>query len=109
MMFLAAGLSLPLAVGLLPLSVAVILVPMAALTLSTGMTQPVAFAGAVNVDPSIAGTASGLASAIGMGTGALFSITSGALYDGSATPMSLCIGAAALLGGAACLLARRPG
>jgi DHA1 family bicyclomycin/chloramphenicol resistance-like MFS transporter len=105
--FLLAGLSLPLAVSLLPLSAAAILVPMAALTFSTGMTQSLALAGAVSVDPTIAGTASGLASSIAMGTGALFTAMSGSLYDGTPLPMSFCVLAATLLGAIASSVAQR--
>jgi DHA1 family bicyclomycin/chloramphenicol resistance-like MFS transporter len=71
------------------------------------MTQSLALAGAVSVDPTIAGTASGLASSIAMGTGALFTAMSGSLYDGTPLPMSFCVLAATLLGAIASSVAQR--
>ena len=56
-----------------------------------------ALAGAVNAHPEIAGTASGLSSAIGIVVGGTFTVVSGYLYDGAFMPVAWLIAGAASL------------
>lgn len=83
---LVSGLSLP---GLL--------IPLAFLMAAAGTVTPVALAGAVNSHPEIAGTASGLSSAIGIVVGGLFTVVSGYLYRGEFMPVAGLIAGAATL------------
>jgi DHA1 family bicyclomycin/chloramphenicol resistance-like MFS transporter len=83
---LALGLTLP---GLL--------VPLALLMTAAGTVTPVALAGAVNSHPEIAGTASGMSSAIGIVVGGAFTVVSGYLYEGDFMPVAYLIATAATL------------
>jgi DHA1 family bicyclomycin/chloramphenicol resistance-like MFS transporter len=71
LMTLAVGISLP---GLL--------LPFAVLMAAAGGISPGALAGAVNAHPEMAGTSSGLSSAIGILVGCLFTVLTGYLYEG---------------------------
>jgi DHA1 family bicyclomycin/chloramphenicol resistance-like MFS transporter len=54
------------------------------LLVGNGISSPIALAGAVEQRPNLAGTASGLSSALAMLTSMVFAIATGALFDGSA-------------------------
>jgi DHA1 family bicyclomycin/chloramphenicol resistance-like MFS transporter len=54
----------------------------------TGLAFPTGIAGATSVFPQRAGTASALTGAIQLGSGALFAMLSGALYDGTFAPLA---------------------
>jgi hypothetical protein len=47
----------------------------------SGLLTPAVMLGAVNVNPDYSGTAAGLSSAIGMGTGAMFTVLGGKAYE----------------------------
>jgi DHA1 family bicyclomycin/chloramphenicol resistance-like MFS transporter len=74
-----------------------LLIPLALLMTAAGTVTPVALAGAVNAHPDIAGTASGLSSAIGIVVGGAFTVVSGYLYDGVFMPVAWLIAVAASL------------
>jgi len=65
-----------------------ILLPMTLLTFSMGVTHPLSLAAAVDPFPRLAGTAAGLASALGMIVSAAFTSGVGAFYDGTVAPMA---------------------
>ena len=60
---------------------------MAALSFTHGLCLPTGFAGAVGVDPKLAGAAAGLAGAVHMSIGALVSFVVGDILGDSATPV----------------------
>lgn len=71
------------------LSVAKILVPLGLLMLFAGAITPGSIAGAVADHPTVAGTASGLSSALGLLVGGSFSIASGVIYAGEYLAITL--------------------
>lgn len=72
--------------------------PMMLIGFSNGLSLPTAIAGAVSVEPEIAGAAAGLSGASQIGMGAVLSaITGAALASGSTTPMFVLMAVAALL------------
>lgn len=79
------------------LSVPGLLVPLALLMAAAGTVTPVALAGAVNAHFEIAGTASGLSSAIGIVIGGMFTVISGYVYEGSFLPIAVLVAVAATL------------
>ncbi len=102
----AAGLALLLAAiapGLTPLRV---LLPLGMLMALAGITTPGAIAGAVRPHPDMAGTASGLSSALGLVLNGLFTIVAGALYSGDFAVIAVLIFAACCLSAASYPLAR---
>ncbi|WP_138378895.1 multidrug effflux MFS transporter [Luteithermobacter gelatinilyticus] len=60
----------------------------------SGIASPLALTGSVSHNPEMAGAASGLSSSLGMGVGALFSILTGHLFDGTEGPMIRLMGMA---------------
>jgi DHA1 family bicyclomycin/chloramphenicol resistance-like MFS transporter len=89
-------------ISLLPL-----VVILATLTGASGLVIPVAMAGAVSYRPEIAGTSSGLSSAMGLVLSGAFTIVSGFLFTGSFTPIAALIAAAATLTAATTWMVRR--
>jgi len=85
-----------------------VLVPMCLLMIFSGSGTPNAMAGAVRHHPTLAGTASGLSSAIGLVVGGSFTVISGALYSAEFRPIGILIFAATLLTLASWSIARRP-
>jgi DHA1 family bicyclomycin/chloramphenicol resistance-like MFS transporter len=71
------------------LSIAKVLVPLGFLMAAAGAITPGAMAGAVSSHSTIAGTASGLSSAIGLVVGGSFSIFAGLIYAGDYQPIAL--------------------
>lgn len=76
-----------------------VLVPLGFLMMLAGITTPGAMAGAVQHHPEMAGTASGLSSALGLVLNGIFTVTAGAIYDGDFVRV------AALILGACCAAA----
>lgn len=70
---------------------------LALLTAASGLVIPGAMAGAVSYRPEIAGTSSGLSSALGLILSGGFSILSGVIYTGDFTPIAWLIAASATL------------
>jgi DHA1 family bicyclomycin/chloramphenicol resistance-like MFS transporter len=85
-------------------SIAGVLVPMFLLMAVAGAVAPAAMAGAVNHSPAIAGTSSGLSSALGIGVGGLFTIISGVIYTGDFTTIALLMAVSTTLATASWLL-----
>ena len=83
------------------LTVVSVLAPLAILMSVSGAIIPGALAGAVNCHPEMAGTASGLSSAIGIAIAGLFTIAAGMLYRGDYLPVAWLITLACVLTGAA--------
>ncbi|MEZ5513655.1 MAG: multidrug effflux MFS transporter [Steroidobacteraceae bacterium] len=77
------------------------------LTLGNGLTSPLALAGAVNDHPEIAGTASGLSSALAMLISMLFAIATGYAFDGSAASIAWILALGTFLSWLAALVATR--
>ncbi len=87
------------------LTPAMLLVPLGILMVFAGSGTPGAMAGAVEPHPEMAGTASGLSSAIGLVVGGSFSVISGALYTGTFEPIGVLIFATTLAAALSWLLA----
>jgi MFS transporter, DHA1 family, multidrug resistance protein len=81
--------------------------PMLAAAFANGLTVPNAQAGAISVEPALAGTASGLAGFLQMFTAALVSQAVGALQNGTPYPMLGFMTACALLSLLSFVLPRR--
>lgn len=64
---------------------------------ANGIVSPLSLAGAVNESPQLAGTASGLSSALAMFVSMAFAIASGALFDGTPVPIGWLLAAGTLL------------
>jgi DHA1 family bicyclomycin/chloramphenicol resistance-like MFS transporter len=79
------------------LTLAGLLLPLAALMAAAGIQSPLAIAGAVNCRPDISGTAAGLSSSLALVASGGFSIASGFFYTGSFMPIALLIAASATL------------
>lgn len=83
-----------------------LLVPLGIIMVAAGTTTPGALAGAVNLFPKLAGTASGLSSSVGIVLGGLFTIVGGTLYDGDYLPVAWLIALSAGLTAASWMLVR---
>lgn len=85
----------------LAMTVGISLVPLACLlgllTAASGLVIPGSMAGAVSFRPEIAGTSSGLSSALGLVLSGAFSIVSGVIYTGNFTVIALVMAIAASL------------
>ncbi|MCB1624774.1 MAG: multidrug effflux MFS transporter [Pseudomonadales bacterium] len=79
------------------------------LILGNGVTSPLALAGAVNDHPQMAGTASGLSSAMAMLMSMLFAIGTGYAFDGSAASVGWILALGAFLSWIAALTTSRRG
>jgi len=90
------------------LAVVHVLLPMALLMIFAGSATPNAMAGAVRFHPEMAGTASGLSSAIGLVVGGSSTIISGSVYSGSFRPIGILIFSATVASMLSWLLASRP-
>jgi hypothetical protein len=77
----------PIAIALWGLSLLSLLAPLSCMMFISGLLTPTVMLGAVNVNPEYSGTAAGLSSAIGMGTGAMFTVVGGRAYEWS--PLAL--------------------
>lgn len=99
---LLAGLDLLLGAQLLA-----VLVPLFLMMVVSGAATPMVVAGAVYQEPRLAGTASGLASAMAMAIGGSFTVAAGVLYEGYFTPVALLIALSAILTFCGWLVVRR--
>jgi DHA1 family bicyclomycin/chloramphenicol resistance-like MFS transporter len=70
---------------------------MAVLMMTAGTATPGAMGGAVNLFPSMAGTASGLSSAVGIVIGGCFTVLGGLVYHGDYLPVAALIALSATL------------
>jgi len=68
-----------------------LLIPLSCMMFISGLLTPAVMLGAVNVNPDYSGTAAGLSSAIGMGTGAMFTVLGGRAYEWSPLALVLVI------------------
>ncbi|MFW2405905.1 MAG: hypothetical protein ACN4GT_14125, partial [Gammaproteobacteria bacterium] len=75
----------------------VLTTPLIVLSMANGIVTPLSLAGAVSYRPLIAGTSSGLSSAIGLSLSGLFTIATGLVYDGSFLPVAILMAGAATL------------
>ena len=85
----------------------IVLSPLGLMMMIAGSGTPGAMAGAVRYHPTMAGTASGLSSAIALVLGGSFTITSGLLYDSTLAPIAGLIFFACVAAAASWLLAGR--
>ncbi len=85
-----------------------ILFPLGLSMIAAGGITPGAMAGAVANHPTVAGTASGLSSAMGLVVGGSFSIIAGVMYTGDYQPIALLIFVAAIAVAASWKLATIP-
>ena len=70
------------------------------------MHRPMSMAGAVSYRPQIAGTSSGLSSAIGLSLSGVFTIVAGSVYDGDFVNIAIMMAVVATLTAMAGLLTR---
>ncbi len=71
--------------------------PLALLSAANGVVTPLAMAGAVSYRPLIAGSSSGLSSAIGLTLSGLCTIVAGSMYAGSFVPVAWAMAAVGTL------------
>ncbi len=93
---LSGGILFLVMVGSFGLSPLTLFLPNALVGIGQGISMPNAQAGAINIDPKLAGTASGLLAFATMGMGAVFSQIVGELADGTAAPLAWAILAGAV-------------
>ena len=74
-----------------------IIIPLVVMFFAHGFIVPTSMTKAVSNRPEIAGSSAGLSSALGLVTGGLFSILSGAVYTGSFLPISLIVMASTIM------------
>ncbi len=82
-----------------------ILAPLFVLMALSGTTTPGAMAGAIRHHPDMAGTASGLSSAMGLVLSGSFTVVAGIVYTGAFLPVAVLIAVATLLAAAGYFLA----
>ncbi|MEM7281906.1 MAG: Bcr/CflA family efflux MFS transporter [Pseudomonadota bacterium] len=83
-----------------------VLLPMVVLMSVAGLVTPGSLAGAVNSRPEIAGTSSGLSSAVGIVVGGSFTVMAGFIYKDDFTPVAVLICVSATLTALSWLLVR---
>jgi len=72
-------------------------IPLIVLSAANGVVTPLSLAGAVGYRPKIAGTSSGLSSAIGLSLSGAFTIIAGSIYRGSLMPVAIAMAIVATL------------
>jgi DHA1 family bicyclomycin/chloramphenicol resistance-like MFS transporter len=96
-----AAAAMPAGVLILGASPATLIAPLVALSLTLGVSSPLLLSAAIGLEPSLAGTASGLIGAMAMGSSALVTPVAALVYDGGALsltwPVVACVTAMALL------------
>lgn len=85
-----------------------VLLPLGFLMMLAGITTPGAMAGAVHQHPEMAGTASGLSSALGLVLNGVFTVIAGTIYGGDFSRVAALILAACVAAAASLTLASRP-
>ncbi len=76
-----------------------VIVPLVIMFFAHGYIVPMSLAQAVSARPEIAGSSSGLSSALGLVIGGMFSILSGLVFDGRLLPIALIVSASTILCG----------
>ena len=76
-----------------------VIVPLVIMFFAHGYIVPMSLAKAVSARPEIAGSSSGLSSAIGLVIGGMFSVLSGLVFDGRLLPIALIVSASTILCG----------
>lgn len=74
-----------------------ILIPLALVMVAAGGILPGALTGAVNAHPEMAGTASGISSAVGIVVGGMFTVIAGFIYNGEFLPVASLVAASVSL------------
>jgi DHA1 family bicyclomycin/chloramphenicol resistance-like MFS transporter len=103
------GLGGALALGLVwaqGVTAVTLLAPMGVLMMTAGTATPGAMGGAVNLFPAMAGTASGLSSAVGIVIGGCFTVLGGLVYRGDYLPVAGLIALSAALTALSWILVR---
>ena len=101
---LVAGFSIYLLVSFLGTNLISILIPLTLMFFAHGFIVSMSLTKAVSNRPEIAGSSSGLSSSMGLVTGGLFSILSGALYSGEFLPIASLVTLSTVLCGLSYLL-----
>ncbi len=109
MLTVIGGWAMIILITLVGVTLMTVLFPMVILMSVAGLVTPGSLAGAVNSRPEIAGTSSGLSSAVGIVLGGSFTVMAGFLYKDDFTPVAVLICIAATLTGISWLLVRREG
>lgn len=104
-----AGGGMPLLVQTSGIALAPLAGLLALLTAASGLVIPGSMAGAVSYRPEIAGTSSGLSSALGLVLSGAFAILSGMIYRGDFSPIAWLMAASALLTALTSWMVRSPG
>ena len=81
-----------------------VIIPLIILFFAHGFIVPMALAKAVSARPEIAGSSSGLSSALGLVIGGMFSVLSGLVFDGRLLPIALIVAVSTMLCGMSYLL-----
>jgi len=76
-----------------------VIVPLVIMFFAHGYIVPMSLAQAVSARPEIAGSSSGLSSALGLVIGGMFSVLSGLVFDGRLLPIALIVSASTILCG----------
>ena len=76
-----------------------VIVPLVVMFFAHGCIVPMSLAQAVSARPEIAGSSSGLSSALGLVIGGMFSVLSGLVFDGRLLPIALIVSASTILCG----------
>ena len=109
MITLVAGWGMALVLLMTGITLPGIIIPLVLLMTSAGGVSPGALAGAVNTHPEMAGTSSGLSSALGILLGGVFTVLAGFLYKGDFAPVAWLIAASSSLTWLSWLMVRRMG
>ena len=99
-----AGLLFYLLVKALNVTLVSVIAPLVILFFAHGFIVPMALAKAVSARPEIAGSSSGLSSALGLVIGGMFSVLSGLVFDGRLLPIALIVAVSTMLCGMSYLL-----
>ena len=99
-----AGLVFYFLVKALNVTLISVITPLIILFFAHGFIVPMALAKAVSARPEIAGSSSGLSSALGLVIGGMFSVLSGLVFDGRLLPIALIVAVSTMLCGMSYLL-----
>ena len=99
-----AGLVFYFLVKTLDVTLISVIIPLIILFFAHGFIVPMALAKAVSARPEIAGSSSGLSSALGLVIGGMFSVLSGLVFDGRLLPIALIVAVSTMLCGMSYLL-----
>ena len=99
-----AGLVFYFLVKALDVTLVSVIAPLVIMFFAHGFIVPMALAKAVSSRPEIAGSSSGLSSALGLVIGGMFSILSGLVFDGRLLPIAMIVSLSTILCGISYLL-----